>query len=822
MAVKVDEESGAKIHVIYTPVARGERKSCLSTGERIVRKLAAAIIVLLTAPSVCMASTIVIVRDGQAGAVIVTASEPTPSAERASRELQHFVERMSGAQLPIYAGVDAIPPETRVAPRLLVGRSAAVEQLDVEVPALDDLDHSREGFVLKTVASSLVIAGNETGPYRGTEYAVYELLERLGCGWFFPGPFGEVVPEKKTIAIPALDETQRPSFIMRNIWSDGLTAQPVGFSEWLTRNKGTVRRFFGFPSDGSIHRLVPPEKYAKVSPEIYAMGDDGQRRLGGVSHKVMICPSSAKLVEIAAEGICQYFRDNPEANSFGFNIPDNDRGCRCEECRARNHGFVIDTTHVESISDPYYNFVNNLAHAVNKVFPDRYIVILAYSRALLPPEGLDRPWNKNIIAMLARLRMSSTKPMDDPSDILSRRHLRTLKAWARICPKLMVYDYDSLADLTSMPFWTVSAIRENMRIYKAHNVIGFATEGMLISLRTGLNHYIRARLMWDAEADVDALLEDFYRKFFGPAAAPMRAFFEGIQGMMATSKDHVTFSHTYYDWTLIYPPAKVQALGVYLGSAEQLVDSETLKKRVRAFRALHDFMVTYLSVQDLRAGGRYAEALAAVDALAEPVRVADEIQPGLLPTLVEPYRQSKGVSRLRQDLIALTGRSGGEMGRRLALAPPEAQFRIDPHDEGYYEQWQREEVADTLKWNTISLRHDWTQQGYMDEQGRGYMGLAWYRYAVPIPALEDGERAYLYAPTGTRGQPAINSEELWCWVNGQLVWSPTDDSEGVDIDITPWVRPGEKNRFIWRMRGSYNRTQHSGIMARPLVWAAKK
>ena len=786
-----------------------------------MRALAAVSMALLTGVSASMAAPTLIVRDGEPRAVIVTAAEPTESARRASHELQRFVEQMSGAKLPVYAGSEAVPGRMRGAPQLLVGRSAAVDQLSVDVPSGEDLERSREGFVLKTVGSSVVIAGNEDGVYQGTEYAVYEVLERLGCRWYFPGEFGQVVPWRRTVEIPHLHETQRPSFTMRAISTAGFTEAPEGQREWLVRNKGSDNRPFQFPSDGSIYRLAPPEEYAADHPDIYAM-KDGVRGWDGPSHRVMLCPTNPMTLEIAAGTVRQYFREHPEANSYGFSLPDNHRGCECDSCRARYHGFVVDTTHDRSISDAYFNFVNNLAYAVNEEFPDRYLVVLAYSRVLLPPEGLDRPWNDNIIAMIARLRVSRAKPLDDSTDFFAQSYLRTLAAWVRLCPRLLIYDYDSLADLTPMPFWTADAIRHNIPIYKAHNVIGFYIEGHYTSLRIGLNHYLRARLMWDVDADVDALLRDFYSSFFGPAAAPMQRFIEGIHGMMAASKDHVTFSHTYFDWSLIYPPEKVKALGESLDRADELADTEMRRQRVRAYRALHDYMVTYLNVQDLRAAGRYEEALAELEKLSQPLRVAEEIQTGLLLTFPEPTRSRKGVGRIRQDLAALAARWGGEMGRRLALAPPEAQFLIDPYDEGFYEQWQRDEVAETLQWDTISLRHDWTQQGYMDEQGRGYMGLAWYRYKVQIPPLEEGETAYLYAPTGSRGQPALNSEEFWVWVNGHLVWSPTHESEGRDLDITRWVRPGEENSFIWRMRGFYNRTQHSGLMIRPLVWAGKQ
>ncbi len=45
----------------------------------------------------------------------------------------------------------------------------------------------------------------------------------------------------------------------------------------------------------------------------------------------------------------------------------------------------------------------------------------------------------------------------------------------------------------------------------------------------GLNHlniFVTARFYWDPDQDLDALLSAYYERFFGPAAEPMRAFYE--------------------------------------------------------------------------------------------------------------------------------------------------------------------------------------------------------------------------------------------------------------------------------------------------------
>src|SRR4051794_25525118 len=91
---------------------------------------------LLTLTSHHAYAAITAVKDGQPQAVIVTAEKPGASAQHAAEELQHFIELMSGAKLPIQT--DAVPVS---GPALLVGRSKLTAGL--EIPAGVDRDFSR-------------------------------------------------------------------------------------------------------------------------------------------------------------------------------------------------------------------------------------------------------------------------------------------------------------------------------------------------------------------------------------------------------------------------------------------------------------------------------------------------------------------------------------------------------------------------------------------------------------------------------------------------------------------------------------------------------
>ncbi len=764
------------------------------------------------------AGALVIVDDGKPRAVIVTAAQPSASATRAADELRHFIALMSGAELPLYAGAEDVPRRERGRPRLLVGHSDAVRQLGVAPPAGQDLDATREGFLLRTIGSDVVIAGNEEAFYRGTEYAVYELLERLGCRWYFPGEFGQVVPRQGTISIPDLDLQQAPSFVVRNIWMSGWADETGDHGDWLIRNKGTMALPFAFAGDGSIGRLAPPEIYEEVHPEIYAMGRDGRRHSRGPNgelHLTMLCVTNPLTVEIAARTILDYFRDHPGANSYGFSAPDWSPRCYCDLCVAADHAFALDSGLQDSISDAYFNFVNNVAHEVTADYPDRYIVILAYDNRVRPPEGLDKPWNRNIIVQLARLGISALRPIVEPGDLYARRRKRTIEAWARIGPKLIIYDYDPHGSLNRMPFWNVHSIRENLPFYHRHGVVGFTTEGHNTFLRTGLNYYIRTRLMWDVEADVDALLDDFHARFFGPAAPPMRQFFEEIEGMLAASPEHMTWHSRLGNWTRIYPPDKTRALGRHLDRATGLADTPRRQRRVAACRALHEYMVTYHEMVILLQEGRYGDAMARLEALNLPVEAARSIQPGLLPP--DPdwvLDDDRGLNSWRLYIDAFAQRDGGALGRKILLGPATAQFRTDVHDEGLFEQWHLDAVATRLGWDRIPVTRDWTQSGYRDAEGYAYSGLGWYRFAMAVPQLPQGAVAQLYIPL-------VYAGKLWVWANGHLVHSPTDELHrfGTDIDVSRWLEPGQENSFTFRMVGTWDRAQRHGLADRWLLWS---
>lgn len=66
-----------------------------------------------------------------------------------------------------------------------------------------------DGFDLAVAADRISVQGHTT---RGALYGVYQLLEDMGCRWYYPGSLGEVVPAASTLSVSPKTTSQNASF----------------------------------------------------------------------------------------------------------------------------------------------------------------------------------------------------------------------------------------------------------------------------------------------------------------------------------------------------------------------------------------------------------------------------------------------------------------------------------------------------------------------------------------------------------------------------------------------------------------------------------
>jgi hypothetical protein len=754
-------------------------------------------------------SALTIVRNGRPSSVIVISDTPSASAKKAALTLREYLAKMSGARLEIKNEKDA-----GSGTRILVGRMKTVQSLGVTVPSGFTKEMNEEGMVIKTAGGCLVLAGNEDWQYRGTEIAVNRFLESLGCRWFFPGAYGEVVPPRKTVEVGEIDRIERPSFRFRNIWYSGwMPVSPEDgrdFAKWYDLNNMSMLPK-NLPADGSVINLAPPDKYYQSHPEIYAMDKSGNRV------KDMLCMTEPEGVKIGAETIREYFRNNPDEVTYGFAPPDGHPMCYCARCLAAVPNFRGKGWGDPSLSDIWFGFANAVAKEVYKDFPDKWILTNGYANRMSFPEGIG-PLSPNLGIQSANIAACTLHPMGDPKCWQRQLYRELLDRWTENLDCVFIYDYDPGKGIDGMPFPALHNLKRDFPYFKSRGVWGFWTEANNSWMVTHLNYYIRAKLMWNADEDVDALVRDYCEKFYGAAAGPVEEYIMTLENAVEETTIHETWGQLLL-WKKILAEPVLLRLDALMAEAVKSASTPETKLHTRVLDLVHRNMKAYVAMENAADSGDFPQAISWVDTMFAIRGEVAKIRPSLLPFTNDPYKDFPTAFEWQRTLYkGLADRTGGTSGTLAAMLPEQWEFRTDPEDIGVIYQWYR--PGANAPWNVIDATSYWGPQGYQDEKGWGYTGKAWYRTGVRIPG--DAASKPLRLTLG-----GVYGTELWVWANGMLVghmrkgdeWTRWD---GLDFDVTGKMDAGKLNTIAVLVDNTLPGDNiRGGIYRRAFLWSPR-
>jgi hypothetical protein len=753
------------------------------------------------------AADFVLVRDGRPAATIVTAAAPSENARAAATELQRYVRRISGAELPI--ATDTSAPS---GPLILVGASSFTAQTPgLRIPSGLTSQLREEGFVLSARADRLVLAGNDAGPYYGTRYAVVELLHRLGVRWFMPGDFGEVVPQARTLALPELELCQRPDFPMRNYWQHHRGRMEEMDTDWKIHHKMNPRmhRWFGVPADSSIRDYLPGTDEFKAHPEWFALQRDGHR------DEHMPCLTSTGMV---AHFVARVKANARAGKTYSAFAPDDGMPrCYCQRCQKLANGFDgygandRDPLLEASISNEWFHFVNAILEAVNEEFPDHKIVTNGYANRDIPPELPVFNQRSNLVVMFANICACTLHAYDDPRCWQMQRQGQMLRQWGRLCDKVWLYNYNYtmlVSKFTLTPM--VNRVRRNIPLLKQWGMLGFHDQDEADLSLTGLpTRLVRAALEWDTKTDVDALLDDFYQRWYGRAAGPIKAYYDALESAFQNTTAH---GHEDVVLNTIYTPALLKKLEAALHRAEQRARSEAETSHVALEREMFDYLREYVAMEGAKRECQFDRAAAFAEGLTNRQAALNRISPFLGYEPYAVYGPDWEARRMRR----LADKTGGPAGRLLVVLPEAARARTDPFDDGRFARWQ-DPGFDDSGWKSLLTTRGWEDQGFIDKQGRAYRGVMWYRLTVDLPAVAAGRSVWLDAPA------VVN--EAWVWVNGRYAGHrqytmPWSRPQPIELEITPLAQPGQRNQVTVRVLNNIDVFGASGIYERMFIYAS--
>ncbi|MDQ3621697.1 MAG: DUF4838 domain-containing protein [Verrucomicrobiota bacterium] len=756
---------------------------------------------------------LLLAENGQPKATIVIAAQADVKTKLAADELQAYLGKISNAKLPIVTDTNDVNGTA-----LLVGRSKLTDALGVVVPSGLTNARREEGFVMLRRDDRIVLAGNNDGPYHGTEYAVYDFLRALGVRWFMPSDFGEMVPRAATLVVPEFPVANaKPDFVMRNWWLHIKPELKEQETRWKLRNKMNADPMFATPGDSSARKILPEKLYFKDHPELFAMKADKSRN----PHMPNL--SNPKTVEIAAGIIRDHLRKNPEANSYGFSPDDGLPRDFDPETVKRNAGFVAQggregVAAEASISEEWMRFVNAVAAEVHKEFPEVYIAANGYANRDMPPQGVTL--DKRIVVMFAAIWSCTLHAYDDPHCWQKTRQGQMLRRWAEMSPNVWIYGFNYgmlVSGLTPIP--ETRKLRRDFPLMKKWGVMGFYDETRNAWAERGIaSRWLRAQLEWNANADVDALLADFYPKWYGAAAGPMRAYYDALEEAIEETPIH---GHEDRVMPEIYSGALLTNLARHLSAAEAAADNERAKTHVRADRLVYDHLAAYMALYAAECAGDFAAAARQCARMLELRGQLHSINPFYVWSDEKGLHTGIwywGAEKRRQYYEKLAGMTSGPAGELVVLLPEKAAFRTDPHDDGLFAEWYQPAFNDQ-DWSAVSSTRPFYMQGHSDQAGRTYTGQMWYRFKVKVPGSAEGKKVMLYAP--------VIETEAWCWVNGQFIGHrPYLEAYvrpcAMELDITRALKPGSENVIAIRVSTSLAPAQAaSGILSRLFLYAPK-
>lgn len=160
------------------------------------------VVLLTVAPAAASgaAESITLIHQGTSDWRIVSPPPGSPATRWAARELQNRLHQMSACRLPLI-------PRTVSKPAIVVGFRNEMTPADRALLPTPASGYDGYAVAIRPPApksaARIVVAGDNG---RGVIYGVYDVLERLGCRWFYPAldpADPEVVPAQKTLSAAA-------------------------------------------------------------------------------------------------------------------------------------------------------------------------------------------------------------------------------------------------------------------------------------------------------------------------------------------------------------------------------------------------------------------------------------------------------------------------------------------------------------------------------------------------------------------------------------------------------------------------------------------
>lgn len=493
------------------------------------------------------ADALTLVKDGKAQSdIVLELPDDSLPLSYAAQELKNWVGCLTGAELSIL-------PERGNAPvQVFLGTpesSKSVAAFAAKHPEEMKKLAGNDGFLIGEDGNALFLCGSCP---KGVLNAVYVLLEK-NSDIIFVRPregdkgFGTVYSKTDSFENTLKLYQEIPALRIRRLGGNGnMTGEPL---RWSARLRDHVERgwspetarvgsiFIG-RNGPTIRGSIEGLKY----PDFFSMRN-GKRTQGWYSQ---LCYSNPKLLEFYRARLEACLRSNPKKTTvYGINHSDNWAVCECPECMKP---ITLDDGRTIGPDDPafrslqFFRFYDKIVRSVEKDFPHFEINPLAYVWSAEPPPI---KLSKRIRPVYAPYVKNHKRPIYDPANTPWDR--RAAK-WLKQHPNFSVFEYylcsttplfyNPVADIAALDLryycknGPIAGMVQDSNINDNDKPCGYnapdLTSSNIMDI-SAIEYWVVSRLYWDPFQDTEKLRDEFCRRAYREAAAPMREFYRIIR-----------------------------------------------------------------------------------------------------------------------------------------------------------------------------------------------------------------------------------------------------------------------------------------------------
>lgn len=758
---------------------------------------------LLLAP-VQVRAEVILVQDGVARAAIYATPEvmdpgdrpapknPAREAESQRRRLRESVkdlaavlEKITGARVDILT----MPP-VREDPRLpiLVGESATA----VFGPPKKSFPY-KQGFRVVVGKSGIGLIGESD---LAVSYAIYEVLDRLGCRWYMPSELGEVLPALKTVALPDGDESLVPGTIYRGVW----------FADDAYRRRN--RHGGLLLSAGHALEMYITKQERQQHPEWKA-------EIGGKVHEHRLKWSNPALAEALADKILTLYKNDP-APSYSLSPDDGSDFDESKDDRALDASDFDAANQTVSLSDRLMVLCNRVAKRVTSQHPDLLFGMLAYAQYTRAP--VREKVHPSIVPQIAPITYTRAHPLTDDA-VPGNKDLRALiEGWGKKARMTSIYYYGWFLAEPSAPhpmirMWSVNvpfALRNNCQFFQPETLPNFETS------MHGL--YLGCRLAWNPRLDPQAIIDELHTRFYGHAAREMAAYWQFIDDVWTGTREYSGCGFAYLRrWT----PERLQKARFLLDQGLAACQTVTEVRRVRLADQSLELFELFMKLRRDLAEGNWGELQQDGDTWLNQVNyLGKKYEPQFTFTRTN-YRPTTVNGSYFRQFYHQTYTDAARVAKDFqCLTAPvrEFQYHLDPERQGESQGFAAAKFDDTVWKKTDVCVETWSALGHHD-----YFKSMWYRTAVNVPPLPKGKKAFLWlGATDGSVKVFLNGKHIpYLDAKGQRQEFFNGYCQPVSFEITSALQPGRNQIALLCTRTFINELGTGGLLAPAAIYREK-